>query len=210
QDLEAHFTRCKVVDETERKEWAVRYPSIRVADLWTSLPSYKNNEKTFEQFKAELRGLYPGSDGTRRYSTNDLSRLVNDRLRVGMVNALDLASYYREFYVIAQYLKETGSLSSLEQDRLFQRGFPPTLWNAIENRLFLKNADWPRHMPWSFQMIYEAAQWVLDGPTTASTFQQVAASSTIAPATGGLLPVPVPNLVKVEDLMPILQNLLRS
>ncbi|EED83378.1 predicted protein [Postia placenta Mad-698-R] len=40
QDLEALFTRCQITDEAAKKQWAVWYPSIDVADLWETIESF--------------------------------------------------------------------------------------------------------------------------------------------------------------------------
>ncbi|KZT65170.1 hypothetical protein DAEQUDRAFT_636269, partial [Daedalea quercina L-15889] len=104
---------------------------------------------------------YPGADDQHKYSTDDLDKVVQERQRLGLSNALDLAAYYRDFYMVSEYLIAQGSLSTLKQDRRFQQGFPPALWGPIEQRLFMKNPDHSRRKPWTFAQIYIAAQWVL-------------------------------------------------
>lgn len=131
QDLDTHFDRCKVTVDQTKKEWAVRYPSIRVADLWKLLESYTDVTATYEAFQKALRELYPGADDKKKYVLNDLDALLGARVRLGMHSATDLASYYRDFYVITKHLIETKRLSELEQDRAFHRGFPDGVWRQV-------------------------------------------------------------------------------
>ncbi|EED82423.1 predicted protein [Postia placenta Mad-698-R] len=66
QDLEALFTRCQITDEAAKKQWAVRYPSIDVADLWETIESFIDVAKSYNDWKADVRALYPGADDTRK------------------------------------------------------------------------------------------------------------------------------------------------
>ncbi|EED80071.1 predicted protein [Postia placenta Mad-698-R] len=72
QDLEALFTRCQITDEAAKKQWAVRYPSINVADLWETIESFIDVAKSYNDWKADVRALYPGADDTRNSSENAL------------------------------------------------------------------------------------------------------------------------------------------
>ncbi|OSX58511.1 hypothetical protein POSPLADRAFT_1060349 [Postia placenta MAD-698-R-SB12] len=54
QDLEALFTRCQITDEAAKKQWAVRYPSIDVADLWETIESFIDVAKSYNDWKADI------------------------------------------------------------------------------------------------------------------------------------------------------------
>ena len=215
-ELEMLFKRCGITTDSDKKEWAVRYLTYTTAELWRSIPEFKDAAKTFEEFKKALRNLYPGADESHKYSITDLDRVVQDRLRVGMTNAYDLAAYYRDFYTISEYLIGQQVLSTLEQDRKFRAGFPATLWVHVENHLNLKEPDHARGKPWTFQKIYEAAQWVLDGPTPSTTYQTFStphpSQVPTIPAGHGVGPLatvhhPTP---KTEELLPVIERLIHS
>ncbi|TFY51112.1 hypothetical protein EVJ58_g10731 [Rhodofomes roseus] len=135
QDLETHFSRCGIKTEGDKKSWATRYPPLRVSELWEMQPTFKDATKTYDDLKRSLRQLYPGADDQHKYSIADLDKVVTDRVRLGLSNALDLAAYYRDFYMISEYLISQGSLSTLEQDRKFQLGFSLALWTPVEQRV---------------------------------------------------------------------------
>ncbi|OSX62894.1 hypothetical protein POSPLADRAFT_1056263 [Postia placenta MAD-698-R-SB12] len=49
QDLEALFARCQITDDAAKKQWAIRYPSIDVADLWETIESFIDVNKSYNE-----------------------------------------------------------------------------------------------------------------------------------------------------------------
>ncbi|OSX57332.1 hypothetical protein POSPLADRAFT_1156920 [Postia placenta MAD-698-R-SB12] len=141
QDLEALFTRCQITDEAAKKQWAVRYPSIDVADLWETIESFIDVAKSYNDWKADVRALYPGADDTRKWSLADMDQLIGERAHIGIHNAADLGCYYRDFMAITKHLIAQHRLSTIEQSRAFLRGFQPALLTRLETRLHLKHPD---------------------------------------------------------------------
>ncbi|EED82441.1 predicted protein [Postia placenta Mad-698-R] len=141
QDLEALFTQCQITDDTAKKQWAVRYPSIDVADLWETIESFIDVTKSYNDWKADVRALYPGADDTRKWSLADMDQLIGERARIGIHNAADLGCYYRDFMAITKHLIAQNRLSPIEQSRAFLRGFQPALLTWLETRLHLKHPD---------------------------------------------------------------------
>ncbi|KAF9794484.1 hypothetical protein IEO21_11189 [Rhodonia placenta] len=131
QDLEALFTRCQITDEAAKKQWAIRYPSIDVADLWEIIESFIDVTKSYNEWKADVQALYPGADDTRKWSLADMDQLIGECARIGIHNAADLGCYYRDFMAITKHLIAQHRLSTIEQ----------TLLTRLETRLHLKHPD---------------------------------------------------------------------
>jgi hypothetical protein len=55
------------------------------------------------------------------------------------------------------YLRGKNRLSEAEQSRAFVRGFPPTLWSVISQRLQLKLPNHFPDDPYPLESIHEAA-----------------------------------------------------
>ncbi|KAI0946841.1 hypothetical protein AcW1_010182 [Taiwanofungus camphoratus] len=132
QDIEVFFTQCRIVDDAEKKSWAIRYPSIDIADLWETLKSFSDQIKTYAQWKADVLALYPGTNDTRKWSLADMDQLIGERTRIGIHNAADLGSYYCDFISITKHLITQRRLSDIEQSRAFLRGFQPSLLVRLE------------------------------------------------------------------------------
>ncbi|EED81133.1 predicted protein [Postia placenta Mad-698-R] len=161
QDLEALFTRCQITDEAAKKQWAVRYPLIDVADLWETIESFIDVAKSYNDWKADVRALYPGADDTRKWSLADMDQLIGERAHIGIHNAADLGCYYRDFMAITKHLIAQHRLSTIEQSRAFLRGFQPALLTRLETRLHLKHPDHYADDPYTMAEIHAAATFIL-------------------------------------------------
>jgi hypothetical protein len=121
-----------------------------------------------------------------------------------MISLSDLDEYYRQFLAIMMYLRSKNRLSEAEQSRTFVRGFPPTLWSVILQRLQLKLPDHFPDDPYPLESIHEVARFTLHGtPASATTStmstQVVATSQASAPVE-----------VKMEEFTTILERITES
>ncbi|EED78208.1 predicted protein [Postia placenta Mad-698-R] len=205
QDLEALFTRCQITDEAAKKQWAVRYPSIDVADLWETIESFIDVAKSYNDWKADVRALYPGADDTRKWSLADMDQLIGERARIGIHNAADLGCYYRDFMAITKHLIAQHRLSTIEQSRAFLRGFQPALLTRLETRLHLKHPDHYADDPYTMAEIHAAATFILHGTSSTPT---TAANQATALTSNTSTTVP-PGMIKTEDISMIIESLSR-
>ncbi|KAH9976150.1 hypothetical protein BGW80DRAFT_1548636 [Lactifluus volemus] len=104
KELEYLFERHRVSDAAQRKQSAVRYVSADVRELWQCAASWDDPTRSYEAFKAEVHAFYPEATDTLRYTTWDLSALVNERARCEMESVEDLGAFYRKFMVISTFL----------------------------------------------------------------------------------------------------------
>ncbi|OSX55917.1 hypothetical protein POSPLADRAFT_1063273, partial [Postia placenta MAD-698-R-SB12] len=206
QDLEALFTRCQITDEAAKKQWAVRYPSIDVADLWETIESFIDVAKSYNDWKANVRALYPGADDTRKWSLADMDQLIGERARIGIHNAADLGCYYRNFMAITKHLIAQHRLSTIEQSRAFLPGFQPALLTRLETRLHLKHPDHYANDPYTMAEIHAAATFILHGTSSTPT---TAANQTIASTSNTSTTVP-PGMIKTKDISMIIKSLSRT
>ena len=67
-DLDFAFTRAGVTDRAEMKQHACWYVGVDTTELWETLTEYMDLTKTYDEFKAAVYALYPGSDEERKWS----------------------------------------------------------------------------------------------------------------------------------------------
>ncbi|EED83375.1 predicted protein [Postia placenta Mad-698-R] len=206
QDLEALFTRCQITDEAAKKQWAVWYPLIDVANLWETIESFINVAKSYNDWKANIRALYPGADDTRKWSLADMDQLIGERACIGIHNAADLGCYYRDFMAITKHLITQHRLSTIEQSRAFLRGFQPALLTQLKTRLHFKHPDHYADDPYTMAEIHAAATFILHGTLSTPT---TAANQAIASTSNTSTTVP-PGMIKTEDISMIIESLLRT
>ncbi|EED82851.1 predicted protein [Postia placenta Mad-698-R] len=206
QDLKALFTRCQITDKAAKKQWAIWYPSIDVADLWETIESFIDVAKSYNDWKADVQALYPGADDTRKWSLADMDQLIGERARIGIHNVADLGCYYRNFMAITKHLIAQHRLSTIEQSRAFLRGFQPALLTRLETRLHLKHPDHYADDPYTMAEIHVVATFILHG--TSSTPTTVANQAT-ASTSNTSTTVP-PGMIKTEDISMIIESLSRT
>jgi hypothetical protein len=203
-DLDFAFTRAGVTDRGEMKQHACRYVDVDTTELWETLTEYTDATKTYDEFKAAVYALYPGSDEERKWSVADMDKLVGERMRIGIISLGDLGEYYRQFLAITKFLISRERLSAAEQSRAFVRGFQPELWRVVSQRLQLKNPDHFPDDPYDLGDVHEAARYALHGtpaappPSTATAIP----TTTVVPS--------APTEMKTEDIAAIVERITDS
>jgi Eukaryotic translation initiation factor 4G1 len=135
------FERHRVSDATRRKQSAVRYVSADVRELWQCAAAWDDPTRSYEAFKAEVHAFYPEATDTLRYTTWDLSALVNERAQCEMESVEDFGAFYRKFIVISTFLIKGDRLSTLEQARWFLGAFSGNQATRLQEFLGLKYPD---------------------------------------------------------------------
>ena len=162
-DLETLLDRHTVNADQEKKQAALKYLKIRTENLWKTTEAWTDPTKTYDEFKAEVFKLYPGSSSDRTYTMQDLDLIIGHYARIGILTSTDLGEYYRRFLLISRYLISKNRLSTQEQSRSFLRGLPPQLEAKVRQRLQQKLIDHFPDDPYALSDIYEAVSYVLMG-----------------------------------------------
>ncbi|KAJ3473004.1 hypothetical protein NLI96_g13170 [Meripilus lineatus] len=132
-------------------------------DSWTLLEEYKEATKTFEDFKKKVIDLYPSCSADRKFTNDDLDRLIGQAIRNPIKDLDGLSTFYREYLKITTFMRDKNRLGEAEQSRTFKRGLPEALWNRIDARLQIKYPDHNRENHYPLDDIYNAAKFVLQG-----------------------------------------------
>jgi hypothetical protein len=192
-DLELLLDRHAVADNQDRKQAALKYLKYRTESLWKTAEAWADPTKTYDEFKAEIAKLYPGSSSDRTYTMGDLDMVIGQYARIGIASSTDLGEYYRRFILISRYLISKNRLSTQEQSRTFFRGLQPHLEVKVRQRLQQKLIDHFPDDPYPITDIYEAVSYVLMG-TASAMMAQIQNSG----PTSAALPVPVPAQIQAS------------
>lgn len=183
-DIQDLLDRYNIIDHAEQKLAAVKYLKTRTSKLWKTTAAWSDAAKTYDEFKEEVIGLYPGARGDRTYTIQDLDLILGHYARTGILSSVDLGEYYRRFLLVSRYLISKNRLSTQEQSRSFFRGLQPQLEAKTMQRLAQKFIDhWPDD-PYPLSDTYEAVSYVLMGSATTilQPTQQVPTPSAAAPS----------------------------
>ena len=188
-----------VVDKKETKQHALRFVDCDTMELWEILPEFADTAASYQQFVNAVYKLYPGSDAERRWSIEDMEKLVGEASRVGMLLLADLGKYHREFIAMTTFLIVKNCISTAEQSGAFTCGFPQKLWTKVAHRLQLK---FPNHFPndpYTLEQIHNTPQFVLH--STASLYLTLDDTHTPAPMMAFIAKAKHAELTTLIDMM---------
>ncbi|KAH9849720.1 hypothetical protein C2E23DRAFT_736744 [Lenzites betulinus] len=199
QDLETLFEIAGITDPNVQKKWVTRYVPISESEFYEEMEEYKDQTKTFEEFRAAIYASHPGASETRKFSNAEVDKLVESRRKAPITTSSELGDFYRPFYAMTSYLIQHNKMSTFEQSRLFFSGLCNPLHDQVAQRLQLKDPDHHPDEAYELAKVYEAAKFILHGTTTASYQVAPAAPTTTTPADS--------STIKVEDLAPLFRLL---
>ncbi|KDR84573.1 hypothetical protein GALMADRAFT_41270, partial [Galerina marginata CBS 339.88] len=155
-------------------EWTLTYIDPNDAELWESQTKASGND--WDAFKKSIIKLYPGADGDRKYSINDLQILVKENAHIPGINPDQFGKFYRNFLRISTFLKTKSRLSDFEAAAMFMSGLHANFQLKVRIRLRLKNPDHHPDDPWTFNEVSNAALFIVspssaNEPTSSTTVE---------------------------------------
>jgi hypothetical protein len=93
----------------------------------------------------------------------DMDKLVGEQTRLGIQSVDELASYYQSFHTITSHLIAQSHIPTSEQSCAFVRGFQPSLWSKVKQRLEIKFPDFDQDSAYTLEQVYNAATYILHG-----------------------------------------------
>ncbi|KAJ7657947.1 hypothetical protein B0H17DRAFT_955520 [Mycena rosella] len=146
--------------DTELINIALRYVDIDDEQLWSRK---QTAGMTFDASKAEIKKLYPGSDGERLYTWTDLREVVKKGPERSPRDREEFAKYQRDLQRIADFLKDKGKISDRERNELFMKGIHSDFRFRVLQRLQIVKSTQPSDEPSFMDDIIAAAEWAIDG-----------------------------------------------
>ncbi|KAJ8462358.1 hypothetical protein ONZ51_g10948 [Trametes cubensis] len=180
EDLEYKFEQAGITDASAMKGHAVRYAPSEAKLLWRQFATF-GEAHSYEDFKKETIKEYLGEDGKRLYLIGDLRVLVEDVAKTPFRSASEFKTYSRRFRTIADYLVKHKTLREDERDRLFFKGLPNSLREAVLERLKFTcpEVQAPRQ-PYTVDQVTAATEFVMDSQDNDSSAAPLVASTSRA------------------------------
>jgi hypothetical protein len=127
------ITAAAGVDGADRIQAVVNYVHRRVAELWSSFPTFTLDN--WDNFKAELLKSYPEVKALNKYELGDLAHLSRKQFGRKMRTLDDLGKYHRRFIRIAAFLKTHKGATDDIINRYYIGGFGHKLRDKIDDHL---------------------------------------------------------------------------
>ena len=165
--LDRLFARCAITSSLEKKEYVTSFLEGDIAECWEALPEFIDPTKTYAQFRYRLLDLY--NQITNRYTVYDLESLVSDHISNSIRSLEELIKFHLRFNAISTYLLNLNLLSLREQSQLYLRAFDARCQSQIDFRLQIKYPHRSPSLPHMIDVIFKAARWILQIPSTQSS-----------------------------------------
>ncbi|KAG1867070.1 hypothetical protein C8R48DRAFT_772259 [Suillus tomentosus] len=143
----------------DRIKGIIRYLARDDRELWGGMPEAAVDD--YSAFLDEVKVMYPGWDGKRRYALADLRAIAREYANKPMPSCTELSSYLRSFRKVMQPLMDEDRIGKAERDRLFMEGIPSDAQAQIRLRLMIKFPDHHPYDPYPFMDVFAAAQFLL-------------------------------------------------
>jgi hypothetical protein len=118
----------------------------------------------------EIKVMYPGWDGKRRYAPADLQALMHEYAQKPMFSGQELSTYLCTFRKIMQPLLNEDHIGKAERDCIFMEGIPSKAQAPIRTRLMIKHPDHYPQDPYPYTQVYDAGQFVLPANVPPPTY----------------------------------------
>jgi hypothetical protein len=109
----------------------------------------------------EIKVMYLGWDGKRRYTPMDLQALARKYMQKLMFSGQELSTYLHAFRKIMQPLLNEDHIGKAERNRIFMEGIPSEAQVPIQTHLMIKHPDYYPQDPYLYTQVYDAGQFVL-------------------------------------------------
>ncbi|KAG1848408.1 hypothetical protein C8R48DRAFT_778919 [Suillus tomentosus] len=145
----------------DRIKGIIRYLARDDRELWGGMPEAAVDD--YSAFLDEVKVMYPGWDGKRRYVLADLRAIAREYANKPMPSCAELSNYLRAFRKVMQPLMDEDRIGKAERDHLFMEGIPSDAQAQIRLRLMIKFPDHHPYDPYPFMDVFAAAQFLLSG-----------------------------------------------
>lgn len=190
------------MDLKQQKKWVTRYVPIKESEFYKEMVEFKDEMKTFEEFRSAIYAAHPWASKTRKFSNAEVDHLVENCSMAPITTSSKLSEFYRLFYVMTSYLIQQNKMSEFEQLRLFVQGLCNLLHNQVSQQLQLKDPDHHLDEAYELAKVYEAAKFILHR-TTAVSYQ-------VTPSTPKAAVSADNTSIKLEDLAPLFRLLVQG
>jgi hypothetical protein len=145
----------------------IQYLEREDRELWAGLPEVQMSD--YNAFMKEIKVMYPGWDGKRRYAPADLQVLACKYTQKPMFSGQELSAYLCTFRKIMQPLLNEDRIGKAEHHCIFMEGILSKAQAPIQTRLMIKHPDHYPQDPYPYTQVYDTGQFVLPANTPLPT-----------------------------------------
>ncbi len=155
--------RNNVVDDRDKKRGTTIYVPLPVSRRWSSMPEFRDEHTTYEQWRDTVVDYYVGADENHQYTMADYHELMARQYPKGFQNLADYSQFYVEYHPIASYLINQQPPELTQRDAAYNllRLLNTSQRSAVDGRLAQKVPDKPRAVSYTLAQVHEAISYTI-------------------------------------------------
>ncbi|KAK1218941.1 hypothetical protein PQX77_018348 [Marasmius sp. AFHP31] len=169
-------------DDGSMKKECLRYVDSDTMHFWRSLGSFKDNTKTWKDFKTEVLTNYPDALQTAEVTLEELKKVISEHAKLGITLPKALAKYHRSFSTIASSLMDQGVLSAVQVSRHYVEVLPEQVKTRLDTRLQVQYPNKKKGEAFTLSELKGAIDYLLSVASTATLPGSFAAVTKTEPA----------------------------
>ncbi|KAG5640469.1 hypothetical protein DXG03_008548 [Asterophora parasitica] len=166
-NLELLFANCSITDEAEKKAYSCHYLNIDDHTLWKSIDGYTTD--SYNDWKAKIFELHPGSKENARFNQTDLDLLLTTTRTTGICSLSKLGKFHHTYLNISNFLVSKGIIADLKRHKAFCSIFGLAAWTQIQSQLNIVKPNHAVGTPYTITEILLAATFYFKQASTIST-----------------------------------------
>ena len=101
----------------------VQYVDMELEDVWSSYPKFKDQMKSYTNFKDVIIDHYLEASGEFLYSLHDIDALIGECYQIGIRTLNDLIQFHNQFEAIMSWLLGKNHIGTKECDQSYVGAF---------------------------------------------------------------------------------------
>ncbi|KIK56801.1 hypothetical protein GYMLUDRAFT_247580 [Collybiopsis luxurians FD-317 M1] len=202
------------------KKEVLRYVDAKTMRFWRSLLTFKDNTKSWDEFKTEVLENYPDALQQTDATTVDLDKVIETYRKSGISNSKELGKCHQEFSVVSDSLVENGIISSVQAANSYVSVFLESIRSRLDTHLQVQFPNKKKGEAYTLTQLKSSVDYLLSDasiPTSMANFSIGDCSSVPVSAITALVPIksepsdtPLPLQEEVSSLKQMVQQLIKE
>ncbi|KAL0057996.1 hypothetical protein AAF712_015342 [Marasmius tenuissimus] len=158
-----------IADHPTMKKECLRYVSVETICFWRSLATFKDDTKTWSEFKTKVLSNYPDAMQSAEVTMDELKKVVEDHSKTRITSVKSLAKYHRSFSTVASLLAmDQGVLSAVQAARHYVEVFPEQVKTRLHTRLQVQYPNKKKGEAFTLSELKGVIDYLLSDASTAT------------------------------------------
>ncbi|KIK51030.1 hypothetical protein GYMLUDRAFT_982894 [Collybiopsis luxurians FD-317 M1] len=161
-------------DPEKMKKEVLWYVDAKTMRFWRSLLTFKDDTKSWDEFKTKVLENYPDALQQTDATTVDLDKVIETYRKSGISNSKELGKYHREFSVVSNSLVKNGIISGIQAAKSYVSVFPELIQSRLDMHLQVQFPNKKKGEAYTLTQLKSSVDYLLSDasiPTSMANFR---------------------------------------